>query len=91
MRSNLQDLFKGANQHVLTGVISKLNEPRAISLTELEKEISVLIWMNFDHYEIAQLLNIELADVELERECIREKLALDKDQSIQSFIHNHLA
>ena len=91
MQSHIQDLFQGANYGLMEAVITKLNQENPTSLTELEKDISVLLWLNFDHYEISQLLNVEVADVEMERERIRVKLALASDQSIQSFIQTNLA
>ena len=91
MQSNIQDLFPGANQGLLDGVQSMLNRGATTSLSELEKDISILLWMNFDHYEISQLLNLELADVEMERDRIREKLALRSEQSIKTFIQTNLA
>lgn len=56
------------------------------SLTELERQLCVLMGLNFDNYEIAQLANIELGDVELERERIRQKLHVAEDQSIRDFM-----
>lgn len=91
MQSDLQDLFSGAGQGLLDGVMSKLDQQKTGVLTELEKDISILLWLNFDHYEIAQLLNVELADVEMERERIREKLSLAGKQTIQQYIQANLA
>ncbi len=91
MQADIQDLFRGANQGSLDGVVSRLNQQKSADLTEIEKDISVLLWMNFDHYEISQLLNIEVADVEMERERIREKLSLNSSQTIKSFIQTNMA
>ena len=91
MQSDLQDLFKGAGEGLLDGVMAKLNQQNTSILTELEKDISVLLWLNFDHYEIAQLLNVELADIEMERERIRQKLALAREETIQHYIQTNLA
>lgn len=90
MQSDFQDLFKGAGHGLLDGVMTKLNQEKTAVLTELEKDISILLWLNFDHYEIAQLLNVELADVEMERERIREKLALAGKETIQHYIQTNL-
>lgn len=76
---------------MLDDVLTRLNAEERLLLTDQEKDISVLLWLNFDHYEIAQLLNMELADIELERERIREKLALSGEQTIQQFIQTNLA
>lgn len=92
MQTDLQHLFEGANQGSFDSFITRLDQkPNAIILTELEKQISILLWMNFDHYEIAQLLNIEVADVEMERERIREKLVLNENETIQKYLHSQLS
>ena len=91
MQSDIQDLFQGATHGLMKRAIGKLNQQNSGPLTEFEKDMSVLLWLNFDHYEISQLLNVELADVEMERERIREKLALSSEQSIKSYIQTNLA
>ena len=91
MQPDLQNLFHDSSKGMLDDVLSRLNDEERLLLTDQEKDISVLLWLNFDHYEIAQLLNMELADIELERERIREKLALSGEQTIQQFIQTNLA
>ncbi len=82
-------MFGGIDAKYITALFAKVKSEKKEKLTELERELCILFWMSFDNYEVAQLANMELADVELEREVIREKLGISKD-TIQGFIQKSL-
>lgn len=82
-------MFGGIDSTYITALFAKLKSEGKEKLSELERELCILFWMNFDNYEIAQLANIELADVEMEREVIRQKLGIDEG-TIQTYIQRSL-
>ena len=91
MLTDFKELFRGMEPKYISAVFQKMQPQQVSSLTELEKELCILLWMNFDNFEIAQLLNIEVADVELERERVREKLGVGDEDSIQGYMQKNLA
>ncbi|MDZ7847265.1 MAG: hypothetical protein U5L96_11085 [Owenweeksia sp.] len=86
MHTDFQDLFRGMEPKHLSAFLNRFKSSQMAVLTQLEKELCILVWLNFDNHEIAQLLSIELADVDLERERIREKLKIKFPSGIQGFM-----
>lgn len=58
------------------------------SITSAEKELCGFIRMKLTNYEIATLRNISDASVRTARYRLRKKMALTKDQDLDSFIEN---
>lgn len=78
--------FRLQFEQVYTGFFDKLSEKSEQRLSQLELRHCAYIKLNLNTNEIANLLNVAVRTIRIARYRIKQKLKLDKDTDLQSFV-----
>lgn len=82
--NNIHEIIKEIHPHFF----KMLDKHAVMSLTNLDLQYAAYIYLNMTNSQIAKLLNVEPKTVSVTKYRLKQKLNLDKDTDLNTFIRN---